>query len=518
MVPLDDSYVDAAAPNADAIKNGRGLVLKGKFTAYRISDDESILFGECQGSGKEPYRCSCDFAREDKPTFRCSCPSRQFPCKHCLGLMYAYAQKKPFKTTAVPDDLQAKREKVSARVEKKQAEADKPRQVDLGALAKKVKAQLAGIDVLERLAADLVRVGVGNMNAKLAAEMEEQAKQLGNAYLPGAQAALHNYTRLFAGDDGAFADGSSRQRERVYGEALDQLSRLHSLVKQGRAYLQRRLDDPGLAPETESAIAAWLGHAWQLGELKAAGLVESGAELVQLAFNTHDDVARKEVVDTGVWMTLGNGRIRLTQTFRPYKALKHIKSDDSFSQVAQVPELCVYPGNVNPRVRWEGMVPRPLESRDVETIRRHGQADFAAVVKEVKSHLKGPLADKQPIYALNFKRLGRVGDTFVAEGRGRQPPRDDRRRHERGAAELSPALDPAGGPVRRPHAHRPLPPRPRLAQAPDQAARHRVAGGGRAADAVTGADIPSEPEARARVFCPPRSRFGLRRHPEDSPR
>ena len=46
------------------------------------------------------------------------------------------------------------------------------------------------------------------MNAKLAREMEEQAKQLGNAYLPGAQAALHSYTKLFAGDDGKFAEQS----------------------------------------------------------------------------------------------------------------------------------------------------------------------------------------------------------------------------------------------------------------------------------------------------------------------
>ena len=233
MIPLDDAYVDAAAPNADAIKNGRGLVLKSKFTAYSISEDETILFGECQGSGKEPYRCSCDFAQADKPTHRCSCPSRQFPCKHCLGLMYAYVQKKPFKTAAVPDDLQAKRVKMEARAEKKQADADKPKQVNLGALAKKIKAQLDGIDVLERFTSDLIRVGIGNMNAKLAAEMEEQAKQLGNAYLPGAQAALHRYTRLFAGDDGSFTDQPSQQRERIYSEALDQLSRLHSLVKQG---------------------------------------------------------------------------------------------------------------------------------------------------------------------------------------------------------------------------------------------------------------------------------------------
>ncbi len=415
MIPLDDAYVDAAAPNAEAIKNGRGLVLKNKFLAHSISEDESILFGECQGSGREPYRCSCDFVRADKPTYRCSCPSRQFPCKHCLGLMYAFVQKRTFKTAAVPDDLQAKRDKILDRAEKKQTESDKPRQVNLGALAKKLKAQLVGIDVLERLTADLIRVGIGNMNAKLAIAMEEQAKQLGNAYLPGAQAALHNFTRLFAGDDGAFSERPSQQREPIYSEALDQLTRLHSLVKQGRAYLQRRLDNPELKPETDSAIAAWLGHAWQLGELKEAGLVETEAELVQLAFNTHDDVARKEYTDTGIWMTLGNGRIRLTQNYRPYKALKHIKSEDSFFQVAQVPELCIYPGNVNPRIRWDGMVPRPLEAKDIEAIRRHGQPDFTAVVKEVKSQLKGPLADKQPIYALNYRQIGHVGDVLVAE-------------------------------------------------------------------------------------------------------
>src|SRR5262249_300555 len=131
-------------------------------------------------------------------------------------------------------------------------------------------------------------------------------------------------------------------------------------------------------------------------------------------FNSHDDVARKEFVDTGVWMSLDNGRIRLTQNFRPYKAVKYIRSDDSFFQVAQVAELCGYPGDVNPRIRWEGMTPRPPEARDLEGIRRHGQADFAAAIKDVKTHLKGPLADKQPIYALNFQRLARIGETLVA--------------------------------------------------------------------------------------------------------
>jgi hypothetical protein len=49
------------------------------------------------------------------------------------------------------------------------------------------------------------------------------------------------------------------------------------------------------------------------------------------------------------------------------------------------------------------------------TIRKHGQPDFATAVKEVKGSLKGPLADKTPIVALNFRTLGRVGETLVAE-------------------------------------------------------------------------------------------------------
>ena len=43
------------------------------------------------------------------------------------------------------------------------------------------------------------------------------------------------------------------------------------------------------------------------------------------------------------------------------------------------------------------------------------QTGFAAVVKDVKTHLKGPLSDKQPIYALNFQRIGRVADSLVVE-------------------------------------------------------------------------------------------------------
>jgi SWIM zinc finger len=413
MISINEGFITAAAPNEAAAKNGRALVLKNKLVALHHSPDETLWFGQCQGSGKTPYLCSADFAVPEQPVYRCTCPSRQFPCKHSLGLLYAMADGRKFTVADVPEQLAAKREKAAARVEKRKVDAGKPRKVNKSALAKKIQAQLEGIDLLEKLTQDVVRLGIGNMNAKTARELEEQAKQLGNAYLPGAQTALRNYTKLFHSESGD--ELAAAGREAVYSEAIDQLGRLHSLISKGRAYLRTRLEDPDLAPETDSPIAAWLGHAWQLSELKQAGLVEENVELVQLAFHTCDDVARKEYVDTGIWMHLGNGRVCVTQTFRPYKAAKYIKSDDSFFQVAQLKELCVYPGDLNPRVRWEGMVARPIVPQDLANVRRHSRREFAGVINDVKSHLKGPLADRHPLFALNCRRIGNVGTDVVVE-------------------------------------------------------------------------------------------------------
>src|SRR3954449_3367106 len=135
MISIDEGYVESAAPNADAMKNGRALVAKGKFISLNIDADETLLFGKCQGSGKEPYQCSSDFARADQPTHRCTCPSRQFPCKHCIGLMFAYVLKKAsFSKADVPADLVEKRGKLAARAEKKVEDAAKPKVVNKAAL------------------------------------------------------------------------------------------------------------------------------------------------------------------------------------------------------------------------------------------------------------------------------------------------------------------------------------------------------------------------------------------------
>jgi SWIM zinc finger len=413
---IDEAFVDSQAANAAAIKNARAVVIKKKLVGLFKSADGSLLFGDCKGSGAENYRPSADFSDETKPVYRCTCPSHQFPCKHSLALLYAYAQGQKFVEKEVPTDITEKRAKIEQRAEKKKVETDKPHKVNTSALKKKIETQLNGLGLLESLVYDLVRAGLGTLNAKSARQMEEQARQLGDAYLPGAQNALHALTGLFYRSQISSEDElKASERERVYSAALDQLNRLQSLCKQGRKYLQNRLDDPELKPDTETDIAAWLGHAWQLRELKDAGLVQANVELLQLAFNSHDDWTRGAFVETGVWMNLQTGAVQLTRNYRPYRAAKHIREDDSCFHVMICPELCIYPGNLNPRIRWETSQPRPFAAPDCARAREFAKADLKAVIKDVKTQLKSPLGGRHPIALVKYRALGKAGEEVIIE-------------------------------------------------------------------------------------------------------
>jgi hypothetical protein len=413
---IDEAFVDSQAPNAAAIKNARGVVIKKKLAGLFQSPDGTLLFGECKGSGAENYRPSADFSDSTKPVYRCTCPSHQFPCKHSLALMYAHAQGQKFVEKEIPADITEKRSKIVQRAEKKKVEADKPHKVNVSALKKKIQTQIDGLGLLESLVNDLVRAGLGTLNAKSARQMEEQAKQLGDSYLPGAQNALHALTGLFYRSQiSSEAELKASEREHVYSAALDQLNRLQSLCRQGRKYLQSRLDNPELKPDVETDIAAWLGHAWQLRELKEAGFVQNNVELLQLAFNSHDDWTRGEFVETGVWLNLQTGAVQLTRNYRPYRAAKYIREDDTCFQVMICPELCVYPGNLNPRVRWESSEPRPAAAPDFARAREFAKTDFKAVLKEVKTQLKSPLGDRRPLALIKYRALGKVGAEVVIE-------------------------------------------------------------------------------------------------------
>jgi hypothetical protein len=77
----------ALAPDEASAKAARGLIAPAKWPVLGAND--AAVWGECQGSGSKPYQTQVDRAG---PAFRCSCPSRKFPCKHGLALLMLHAQ------------------------------------------------------------------------------------------------------------------------------------------------------------------------------------------------------------------------------------------------------------------------------------------------------------------------------------------------------------------------------------------------------------------------------------------
>ena len=85
----------------------------------------NALWGHCQGSGKNPYQTAVDLSAE--PAFKCSCPSRKFPCKHGLALLLRYAENpERFQEATPPDWVTAWLEKRQQTRAAKAERADKP--------------------------------------------------------------------------------------------------------------------------------------------------------------------------------------------------------------------------------------------------------------------------------------------------------------------------------------------------------------------------------------------------------
>ncbi|WP_290054444.1 SWIM zinc finger family protein, partial [Nocardia nova] len=75
----------ALAPDAASVSAARKLTAAWLGTGVH----GSALWGQCKGSGAKPYQTIVDLSG---PAYRCSCPSRKFPCKHALSLLLLWSQ------------------------------------------------------------------------------------------------------------------------------------------------------------------------------------------------------------------------------------------------------------------------------------------------------------------------------------------------------------------------------------------------------------------------------------------
>jgi hypothetical protein len=179
----------ALAPDTASAKNGKGLATLSKWgTLGHALDPQLVIWGECQGSGKDPYRVQIDLK---EPAFRCSCPSRKFPCKHGLALfLLLVAQSTAFTESTPPDWVIAWLDSRSKREEKQQQKSQQPdKPIDAIAQAKRATQRhtkvTAGVEELQQWLQDLVRQGLAAVQSQPYSFWERPATRMIDAQAPG---------------------------------------------------------------------------------------------------------------------------------------------------------------------------------------------------------------------------------------------------------------------------------------------------------------------------------------------
>lgn len=99
MAALRQEVIEAAAPDQASLAAAVKLLKPALWSGFGGSADGKLIWGDCQGSGANPYRLAVDL---DTVGSKCTCPSRKFPCKHALALMLMQSRGQAFPVVDVP--------------------------------------------------------------------------------------------------------------------------------------------------------------------------------------------------------------------------------------------------------------------------------------------------------------------------------------------------------------------------------------------------------------------------------
>lgn len=189
--------VVALAPDSDSAKNGKKLANTKSWK--KLGQNAEALWGECQGSGKDPYQVCVDTSTL---TMTCSCPSRKQPCKHCLGMLFIAVDTPSAVPSSEPPEWVttwlAKRTAATKRKETKET----PKTTEALAVEQKKRAEkrlvqvMKGIDRLDLWMNDLMRNGLASIEAQPATFWEDQAAQMVDAQAPGIGSALRRMATI----------------------------------------------------------------------------------------------------------------------------------------------------------------------------------------------------------------------------------------------------------------------------------------------------------------------------------
>ncbi|MFJ5232901.1 SWIM zinc finger family protein [Kitasatospora sp. NPDC088391] len=188
-------HVLSLAPDPASLKAAGKLSGPGPWSS--TGTGRGALWGLCKGSGSTPYRTAVELGT---PAYKCSCPSRKFPCKHALGLLLLWAAgPEAVPDGAAPPDwvaewVDGRGEAAAERVAKQRAKAAEADPEAARRRAGKRSARVAaGAAELRLRLADGVRRGLADPPP--AGAWEEVAARMVDAQAPGLAAGVRTLER-----------------------------------------------------------------------------------------------------------------------------------------------------------------------------------------------------------------------------------------------------------------------------------------------------------------------------------
>lgn len=277
---LTVEQVQALAPNPAALAAAQKLAVPEPWSGAGCN--ERAVWGACRGSARLPYQVVCDTIG---PAYRCSCPSRQFPCKHALALLLLWANQSPLLPAGNPPAeaaawLAARAAKSLSGTAADAATADaamaagagasgaelpvrdggappgpqRQKKVDPEAAAARAEQRarriMAGMAELDRWLGDLLREGLGQAPLRPYRFWDAMAAHLVDAQAPAAAARVRRLAGVVHTGEG-WPD-----------RLLSQVARLHLLASGWARY-------GSLPPSTQADLRTAAGWPWPSDQVLA---------------------------------------------------------------------------------------------------------------------------------------------------------------------------------------------------------------------------------------------------------
>src|SRR6266511_2260793 len=164
-------------------------------TGCHEGEDGAAVWGSCKGSGAKPYRACVDLSG---PAYRCTCPSRKFPCKHALALLLLWSEggvwAAPAPADWVAEWIDERRERSDRAGRRRAARAPGAEAADPEAQRRRLQQRerrvAAGLEELDRWLQDQVRGGLAEAHRAGYGHWETAAARLVDAQAPAPAAVL----------------------------------------------------------------------------------------------------------------------------------------------------------------------------------------------------------------------------------------------------------------------------------------------------------------------------------------